>query len=154
MEFLAELHPKMVHFPIVLFILYFILETISALFKKEELNKFAFYILVAGVVFGLIGVATGNQAFSAASKSVSTNNELIVLIGQHEELATITLWYFVLTLVFRTYLMLKKKFNSRWKSAFSLLSFVGCYLVIKSALLGGELVYKYGVGTRLFNDIK
>jgi len=152
MEFLAELHPKIIHFPIVFFILYFVLEFTGAVLKNEHLNKTAYYFLVTGVLFALIGVLTGNQAFFAAQKILKSSNEKVIkLIEQHEQFATITLWYFFTLLIVRTYLLIKKIFSFRWKIVFIALGLAGCYFVIESGLLGGDLVFKYGVGTNLIN---
>jgi uncharacterized membrane protein len=39
MEFLAGLHPHIIHFPIVLFILYTLFELLGVILKKDYLNN-------------------------------------------------------------------------------------------------------------------
>lgn len=151
MEFLAELHPRIVHFPAVLFILYFFLEVSGILLKKDYLNKSAYIILIAGIVTAVAAVLTGNQAHEAAKMIMKGKNNLLnEMIEQHEQNATIALWYFIAILILRTYFITKKKFESNWKYIFIPLGLVGCYLIYITGIHGGELVFKYGIGTQLF----
>ena len=151
MEILAGLHPRLVHFPIALFIIYFFLESYGILLKKDYLNKSAYIILIAGIIMALLSVLTGNQAHETATILYKDKiNMLNQFIEQHEQSATITLWYFFVVLILRTYLVVKKKFESNWKYIFIPLGFVGCYLIYITGIYGGELVFKYGIGTQLF----
>ncbi|MDQ7817120.1 MAG: DUF2231 domain-containing protein [Melioribacteraceae bacterium] len=150
MEFLAELHPRIIHFPIAFFILYFLFETTGILLKKEYLLKSAFIVLILGVFFSLLSVLTGNQAHEVV-KQIQIDAALYNdLIEQHELFATITLWYFVAVLVFRTYLLVKKKFESKIRYTFIILGLIGSLLIYLTGTYGGELVFKYGIGTKLF----
>ncbi len=151
MEFLAELHPRIVHFPVALFILYFFLEAFGILLKKNYLSKTAYIILIAGIVTAVTAVLTGNQAHEAAKMILKEKNNLLNgMIEQHEQNATITLWYFFAILILRTYFITKKIFESDWKYIFITLGLVGCYLIYITGIHGGELVFKYGIGTQLF----
>lgn len=149
MEFLSGLHSKVIHFPIAFFILYFLFETSGIILKKDFLTKAAFIVLVLGVIFSVLSVLTGNQAHEAVKTSLQ-NNGLTSLIEQHEQLATITLWFYFFVLIFRTYLTVNKKFDGKMRYAFILLGLIGCVLIYVTSIYGGELVYKYGVGTDLF----
>ena len=62
MEFLAQDHPLLVHFPIAFFFLYLIFESSGIIFKKEYLLKSAIIILALGVIGSVESVLTGNQA--------------------------------------------------------------------------------------------
>ena len=66
MDFLAGLHPKIVHFPIALLSAYALLEIIGIVFKNEFLSKTAHLFLFLGVLGALAAVLTGNQAEEAA----------------------------------------------------------------------------------------
>jgi len=150
MESLASLHPIVIHFPIVLFIIYALFETIGAFSKNDFFSKAAHIILFLGVLGAIAAVLTGNQAESLMSQW-ENQGAIIQLhaIGEHEELANTTLWMFIGILVLRTVLVLKKKFTGYIKYIFVVLALVGCYFLYETGEHGGKLVYKYGLGTDL-----
>ena len=150
MEFLAELHPRIVHFPIAFFILYLFFETFGVLLKKDFLLKAAFLILIAGVLTALIAVITGNQAQTAAKLLFTNGSDLNKLIELHEDYATLTLFYFSAVLFLRIYLVIKKKFDGNLKFVFIILGLIGFYLIYTTGIHGGDLVFKHGIGTQIF----
>jgi uncharacterized membrane protein len=151
MEFLAQLHPRIVHFPIALFILYFFFELSGAVLKKDFLVKSAYIILIVGVVLSVAAALTGNQAQTAVTSFTKENAQINSLIEQHENFATITLWYFFSLLILRTYLLIKKRFNGNVKYIFVILGLIGCFLIYMTGIRGGELVFKHGVGTEIID---
>lgn len=154
-ELLAAVHPIIIHFPIVLFLLYALFEISGVLFKKEYLIKGAFIILILGVVSAVIAVLTGNQAEELAESLIKViPSGLEEAIEAHEEWATFTLWYFFIVLAGRTYFTVKKKFTGKLKYIFALLSLIGIFFIFQTGYYGGELVYKHGIGTQLLYDKK
>ncbi len=149
MEFLSQLHPLIVHFPIAFFYLYIILELINFFFKKRDLHKIILLFLIIGVIGGIISVLTGNQAFQYLSESPSLNLYHFYLIEKHEYFASITIWYFLAVLVLKLYFLLKKKNDTRLHYIFIIFAFGGSVLLYKTAEWGGRLVYKFGIGTEL-----
>lgn len=150
MEFLSQLHPRIVHFPIAFFILYFFFESGGIILRKDFLLKAALIILIAGVLTSLMAVLSGNQAQASAAMLSSKGSNLKELIEIHEEYATITLFYFSALLFLRVYLSSKKKFEGNVRYLFILLGLIGCYLIYTTGIHGGDLVFKHGVGTQLF----
>lgn len=152
MEFLADLHPVIVHFPIAVFVLYGVSEISALFFRKDWLAKITTPLLALGVVFSIIGALTGNQAYTAVKPVLTSKPSLVEeAIIKHEQFATITLWYFLSLLVAKFYILINKKQSQNWKIVFCILSLIGIYLVYETGYLGGKLVYDYGVGTQLFN---
>ncbi len=150
MSFSAPWHPQVVHFAIALFIVYVFLELIGTIFKKDFFSKSAHLILLLGVLAGLAAVFTGNQAFDIANKLKDHGvNIPVKAINNHEDAANLVVWYFTILLVIRTFLVLKKKFTGYIKYIIVILALTGAILVYRAGALGGELVYKYGVGTDL-----
>ncbi len=149
MEFLSELHPKIVHFPIALFVLYFVFETAGVIFNKEYISKSSLLILIIGVASAVLAVLTGNQAQIAAKILHAGNLEFIGLIEEHETFATATLWFFSILLTGRIYFSVKKKFSGRIRYLFMLLGFIGCILVYLSGVYGGNLVFDKGIGVHV-----
>jgi uncharacterized membrane protein len=151
MDFLAELHPKVVHFPIALLLTYVLLEFIGTVFKKEFFQKAAHLLLLLGVIGSFLAVLTGNQAFTVHKQWDELSKELF---NNHEYFANLTVWFFTWLLVLRTYLVVKKKFSSSFKYIILALAFFGCYLIYQTSEYGGDLIRKFGVGTELNINVK
>ncbi|HED05052.1 MAG TPA: DUF2231 domain-containing protein [Ignavibacteria bacterium] len=151
MEFLAQFHPIVVHFPIAFFLGYVLFEIIGAFTKKDFFSKTAHLLLFLGVLGALVAVLTGSQAEDVAQSWQKAGNifpaKALSAIGEHADSATLTLWYFFALLVLRTYFVLKKKFTKGIKYIFIVLALVGSFFVYRTGKLGGNLVYKYGIGT-------
>lgn len=149
MEWLAGLHPKVIHFPIALLITFILFELAGSILKKEFYSKVAFQLLVLGVVGLLFAVLTGNQAFAANNLWSNSSKELF---SKHETFANITVWYFATLLLFRVYLVIKKKFAGRIRLLILVFALMGGYLIFQTAEYGGDLVQKFGIGTKLNID--
>lgn len=150
MEFLAQLHPKIIHFPIAFFILYFLFESSGIILKKEFLLKSALIILILAIIFSVLAVLTGNQAYEILKERQTDTAIYKDVINQHELFATITLWYFIGVMFLRIYFVVKKKFVSRNQYLFIVLGLIGSLLIIITGSYGGDLVFKYGIGTKIF----
>lgn len=153
MEFLAELHPQVIHFPIAILILYSVIEIIAIILNHKFLQKMAHLLLAIGVVSAIAAVLTGNQAAAHAAE-VNTKFSLPKeLIEEHETYASYTLWYFLAVLVFRTFLVLKKKMEENLRFILIPMVLLGSFLIYKTGDYGGQLVYNYGVGTKPIESI-
>jgi uncharacterized membrane protein len=144
MEFLAELHPRVVHFPVALLCTYSILEITGIIFKKDSISKTAHIILLLGVIAAFFAVLTGNEAFAAYKYWTDESKEVY---NHHQTFANLTVWFSAFVLFTRTFLVIKKKFTGIFKYIFVLIAALIVYFVIQTGEFGGELVYKYGVGT-------
>jgi len=150
MEFLAENHPRIIHFAVSFLMVYPIVELLAVIFNKDYLGKTAHLILFIGVLSALGAVITGNQAENIAS--LWEEQGAIIPFGsinEHKEYATITLLYFTGVLLLRTFLVIKNKYKGYIKYIVLVLAFIGVYFVYETGEHGGKLVYKYGVGTEL-----
>lgn len=150
MEFLAENHPRVIHFVIAFLMLYPLLEISGVIFKKDFFSKAAHLFLLIGTLGALAAVLTGNQALEVAR--VWEDQGAIIQFGaitDHQEWANITLWYFAALLVLRTVFVIKKKFTGIFQYIFIILAVVGSYFVFQTGDHGGKLVYQYGIGTEL-----
>jgi uncharacterized membrane protein len=145
MEFLAQFHPKIIHFPIAFLLVYLLLELLGAIFKKNFFSKAAHLFLLFGVLGALAAVITGNQAENAFEDWNKTTSSIL---ETHSTYANITLWYFTALLVIRTFLVLRKKFTNLFKYLFCLLGIIGAYFIYQTGEHGGEMVFQHGVGTQ------
>jgi len=148
-SFLAEIHPKVIHFPVALLTTYSVLEIVGIIFKKEFLSKSALLILCLGVITAFLAVLTGNQA---ATDFLYWSEESSALLSQHQANATYLLWLSAITCGIRLYALLTKKFAGYIRYGFLILAVIILFLVIRTGLYGGDLVTKYGIGTDLYQN--
>jgi len=146
-SFLADIHPKVVHFPVALLTTYSFLEIIGIVFKKEFISKAALLILCIGVITAFFAVLTGNQAFADFKFWTDDSS---ALLNVHQNYATYLLWFSVLVCGLRIFVVVKKKFIGSTKYLFILFALVIIFLVYQTGMHGGDLVKKYGIGTEVF----
>ncbi len=106
-NFLADIHPKVVHFPVALLTTYSILEIIGIVFKKEFITKSALLVLCLGVVTSLLAVLTGHQA---AANFFYWTDDSLALLNNHQSNATYLLWFSAIVCCLRIFVVIKKKF--------------------------------------------
>jgi uncharacterized membrane protein len=153
MEFLAALHPKIVHFPLAFLLIYVLLEIIGVLSGKVFFQKCAYLFLFIGVISAVAAVITGNQAADIAERlKVKVTSIPSDLISEHEDFATASLWYFTALLILRTFFVIKKKYKGIIQYVFIILTLIGGYLIYQTGDRGGKLVFNHGVGTVLRID--
>lgn len=165
MEIFSNLHPKFVHFPIAFFLLYTVLECIYAATGREFFSKTAHVLLTLGVIGSLLTLFTGDQAALAAGEVLKNapekmKIEIQSLIDLHNDAATMLVWVFTGLLVYRSWFFIqtavKKKTLARHKMitlSFVIIALIGCVFLYQTSLQGGNLVYKYGVGSELFKNL-
>lgn len=148
-NFLAEIHPRVVHFPIALLTTYSILEIVGVLFKNEFISKTALLILCLAVATSLLAVLTGNQA---ANNFTFWTEESSALLNDHQTFATFLLWFSAIVCGLRFYFSIKKKFSGIVQYIFLIFSLVILFLVYQTGTHGGDLVKWFGIGTELHQN--
>ncbi len=150
-NFLAELHPKIVHFPIALLSAYAVLEIFGIIFKKDSINKCALLLLSFGVVTAFFAVLSGNDAFSSFQLWTSESTDVL---NEHQKYATFLLWFSLIICALRLFLTVKKKFVGYKRIIFIIFSIIILFLVFETGEHGGKLVTKFGIGTDIILDKK
>lgn len=136
MEFLANLHPKIVHFPIAFLTLYPLMELLFLILKKDFYSKAAFLFLVIGVIGALFAVLSGNQAYLASD---NLGKESLIIFNSHQTFANLTVWFFAGLLAARVYFTVKKKLNFKVILILFILSLAGVYFALQAGNYGGRL---------------
>lgn len=136
-EYLQPLHPKIVHFPIALFVTALILETLSWMTKKHFFHSCALILYVFSALVTPLVVRTG--LWEAARLNLRHP-----LLEQHQRYALWIMWFSLMSL---PVLWL---FYHKQKKVFRLI-FIVCLLgtavlVTLTGDRGGKMVYEYGVG--------
>ena len=139
---MTNIHPLIVHFPIALIIVIFILDFLGVLFKKKSFLSTANILTIFAALGALMAVVTG----MIAEESVWHPGEAHEMLELHEAIGFIILGLMLVLLIFRP--AVKKKLLGKlgWVAVF--LSFAASLLVGYTGYLGGEIVYKYGTGVQ------
>lgn len=135
MELLAELHPRIVHFPIAFLFIYPIVELISYITRSEFFKKAAMLFLFIGVVTSLAAVLSGNQAFQLVGDfSASKKN----LFDSHELYANLTMWLFTIVLIARFYLDRKNMFTRVVQFVIIIIGMIGMIFIFQAGNYGAK----------------
>jgi uncharacterized membrane protein len=144
---ITEIHPMLVHFPIVLWISAEAIAVVvllrgGDLSARQQWPAVALYSLLAGTVFAFIAALFGDIALDQAVAAGFAAGPLEI----HETVAVITLCIFVLHAALRL-LAIWRRYSLAgirgWLAELPGLVGIGGLLV--TAYLGGELVYHMGV---------
>ncbi|MCX6260645.1 MAG: DUF2231 domain-containing protein [Bacteroidia bacterium] len=131
-----------VHFPVALIIVGFIAEVVSLFFKSEKcLSKTGFYLMILGTLAAIAAWLTG-QLFT----DHPYESGIIRIFEKHKTAALITMIVMITCSLFRIWLVVKKKEETRLKwiaFGFYLLGFVA---VSFTGFIGGTMVYNFMLG--------
>lgn len=139
MEFLAEIHTKVIHFPIAFLIGYSVVEFIYLINQKDFFNKAAILFLIVGVIGSFISVLSGNQAFELVKEWSDQSRHYF---SEHQMYANITVWYFTALLFIRLFLFQKKRLTRFIVLILVILSLFGSYFVFQTGYFGGKFAHQ------------
>ncbi|MHB2150295.1 DUF2231 domain-containing protein [Calditrichota bacterium LG25] len=144
-EWMSNVHPLIVHFPIALLVIAVLTDFLALILKRYGwLKPAALWLYVLGALGTIGAYFSGKQAADVVTLPTASYS----VIGTHADLALYTMLFFGVYAVLRLFFAWKK-----WdqKFALSLILFVvaagGLGLVQQTAERGGELVFRFGVGT-------
>lgn len=138
MEFLANLHPKIVHFPIAFLTMYPLMDLLFLISKKDFYSKAAFLFLIIGLIGALLAVLSGNQAYLASG---NLDKGSLIIFNSHQTFANLTVWYFTGLLIIRVYFIVKQKLNFKIILMLFVLSLAGVYFALQAGNYGGKLAF-------------
>ena len=144
-EWAPNLHPMLVHFPIVLFIFALLFEVIGLFYKKTAWRNSA--LLLYG--FGLAAVVAVYVSGRQAANIVSVPDSVLPAISAHADWGARTLWFWVAFSVVRLALAFAGWDKKRLVLGLLVAGAVaGNVLVYETAEHGARLVYGFGVGVK------
>ncbi len=144
-EWLPNIHPLIVHFPIAI-ITGAVLANIITFFIPstwwDETKNTVLYVI--GALFAGITYYTG----TIAADTVFLPTEAQSVLSEHADWAENLLWFFML---YATLRIAFHWFDLFEKKAFKIIAFItvlpGLFMIFETAEYGGKMVFGYGVGT-------
>lgn len=136
---MENIHPLLVHFPIALLSVFFVLDLLGTWAKKEQWRQVASYLLY----FGAVGAAFTVAAGLLAAKSVAHGDAVHDIMERHEHFGLSVLSLSVILSIWR--LKSGAAIQGAANTLFLILSALMCGLMALGADLGGLMVYQHGV---------
>ena len=137
LNFLTPFHPKLVHFPIALFMTALIFETLSRCFKKNLLSEAALLIYCFSAIFTPAVVYSG----LVEQGRLHLNHPILI---QHKNFAFLTMWISLASLPILWFL--RKTSEKIFRNFFFILLLALSITVTLAGFYGGKMVYEYSVG--------
>ncbi len=135
-----NLHPLLVHFPIVLLLLALLAQSMVLFFKDNKTFKWiSFFFMATGCLSAYIAMQNGTHI------SGDADEKAFAIFETHYLLANITLWSSLVISIIR--LAVIKWYPRRWMEFVLLGLFTVTAITVSiTAHHGAQLVYIYGVG--------
>lgn len=134
-DILIPLHPKIVHFPIALFVTALVLELLSRLFKKERWSQAAF------IIYCFAAIITPGIVLSGLWEADRLHLHH-PLLNQHKTFGLWTMWVALGSLPLVWFL---QRFPKIFRTIFLMLLIVLSITVTMASYYGGKMVYEYAV---------
>jgi uncharacterized membrane protein len=139
-------HPVAVHFPIVLIVLWPLLDLAGLVLSRPDLCRAALALLGVAVIASLVATVTGDSAFHAAVEA-KVDPELL---NTHADNANLVPWVLLGVLAARAFL--PRKLGKRGHAAAIVLGMSSWWLIYAVGQTGGALVFEHGVGVQRVED--
>ena len=135
-----QLHAALNDLPTALLLLAVLFEIASLIWKRDSLRIAGYWTLLAGAVGGVLAVLSGLQA----SDKIDHGEAIHEMMGEHKELALITLGIFAVLAVWR--LIRERKMGGGERAAALVLGLIGLGFLVATAREGGEMMFEHAAG--------
>jgi uncharacterized membrane protein len=137
---MLHLHPAIVHFPIAMLTFSTFVGVYNLFRPSPFLTDLLFWLIAAGVISSFAGIISGltDESFL---KFHADQKRLLQL---HELTGYLTV--FIYTGLLFWLIIRKKQLNGREMYIYNLVSVAACIILIYQGYIGGEMVYKNGIG--------
>lgn len=139
-QHLQNVHPLIVHFPIVLLMSAALLYILAHGLRRDPWAKTAFWLLVLGTLTAAVAVATGLYAAEGVMVARSVR---VHLLNPHKQWMLATLG---LSVLLTAWAAMAGGFPRKGRLAFMIACLVLVAVMAKGADYGGQMVYDYNAG--------
>lgn len=141
---MPPLHPILVHFPIGIVLLSFIVEIVAAVRQRTDISRFGWWVQLAGTL--ALAAAVGSGVLAGQSVSISDSSR--PTFETHEQLAFATAACMAVLVLWRA--SRRGSIPSEAPVGYMLLFALCIVVLLTTAWFGGELVYGHGIGVGLY----
>ena len=142
MDDFSNLHPLVVHFPIVLLILAFLAQIASLFFWKKQLNWMTFLLLLSGFVGAYIASVFVHPHTTGLSEAAT------LVLEKHDLFADYTMWLSGIGLLMKAISIFFFKDKLWLEISIALLLTGAAFTVSKAGHYGATLAHIHGVGVQ------
>lgn len=142
-DWLPNIHPLVVHFPIALLVIAVLFDMSRLLLKKQE---WLHHAVVALYTTGTIGLAAAFLSGRQAVNTVLVTGDAVPVVTSHEDWALYTLIFFTLFTLARFWSWWKELEKGWVRPALIFPALIGIGMLWFTGELGSKLVYIHGVG--------
>ena len=139
---MSELHPVAVHFPIVLALLWPVIDAVGLLLKRADVCRVGLALLLLALLASVFATATGQAAFDEAIAKGAAPD----VLNTHADNANLIPWALVLVAAVR--LAGAQKWQRKGQIAGIVLGVLLWPLVIGTGETGGKLVFEHAIGVK------
>ena len=137
------LHPAVIHFPIALTLVALLLDVVARHRRARPLESGGVLLMALAALGGIAATLTGQ----AAEEEAVVPRAAKALLDRHEDLGEIAMWVLIAVALVRVALAWRGAFRGVLAWAYLVLALGAAALVGYQGYLGGELVFRHGVGT-------
>ncbi|MDP2690448.1 MAG: DUF2231 domain-containing protein [Deltaproteobacteria bacterium] len=139
---MANIHPLFVHYPIAFLSVFFLVDLIGTVFKREPFHRAASWFLFFGTLGAIGAVAAGLQA----AATVEHAEEVHAILKTHARLGIAVLSLALVLSFWRVFGKRGLLLSGRLRLVHLFMAFVMVVAMTFGADLGGLMVYRHGVG--------
>lgn len=149
-EWAPNIHPLVVHFPIVLLVIAVACDAIALAFRKNPgLRTVAVGLFLLGGAAAIAAYFTGDSAADQVTVPLAAQ----AILTEHEDWAERTAWFFGLFALLRVGLLWFNRKGQVWAGEWThrvvfLAGVAGIFLLFQTGDRGARMVFQYGVGVQ------
>ncbi len=142
---MQNVHPYIVHFPIALLVAGLLFDLLGMARGHQGLRQAGWWTLGLGML-GLVAAVTSGLL---AERTVAHTDSAHAIIEQHERMGYIALGIFAVIYAWRSWRRDASAARGVERAAYAIVALGGTAVLLYGSSLGGRLVYEHGVGTAL-----